>query len=459
MSIPPSKNPSADFAHCLSQLAQAPQYLLFEHQPNYRGKDDGAEPDWVLLRLEKRNDSFELGFVKLPCSQVDSETAPKVSHSQLSCYDFTERTLVMGEPWQLSRCRIPKPWGEEVWFTGMEARGVCGFVSGGGQSPVPIPWLLQLSPQLLGSAKTLNLLKILAPHNQPQFGELYFEMHRQKREVYVVSDIDKSAWPAGEGAMRYGFRADVVAAYPDFTQFKAAYLKAVQEYSHCRRVLDGEQQRLRAQAGLAENDVVSLEQAQQWQKLMPAPLLAQEAASRKAMDAFVDFMPLRLGDVVQVPNGFPHALMHGVRVVEFQTPVYERLILSFGQKVLTQDHWDTVEALSLLETNPKAEPCAGAARPIWVAEQEVAQIQSIVSFDDFEVWRLEFLVAGKLAWEHLSLTDSRYTLLMSLGQAVELEVAAKFEPLAREQASFLPPGCQSGVLGGAGDVLLLCQPR
>ena len=41
---------------------------------------------------------------------------------------------------------------------------------------------------------------------------------------------------------------------------------------------------------------------------------------------------------------------HGIKVVEFQTPHYERLILMFAQKVITQNHWDTENAINKLET-------------------------------------------------------------------------------------------------------------
>src|SRR5690625_7657891 len=35
-------------------------------------------------------------------------------------------------------------------------------------------------------------------------GDLYFELHEEKREVYVVTSIDPQAWPEGIGAIRYG---------------------------------------------------------------------------------------------------------------------------------------------------------------------------------------------------------------------------------------------------------------
>lgn len=75
-------------------------------------------------------------------------------------------------------------------------------------------------------------------------------------------------------------------------------------------------------------------------------LSAKEREYRDKMNAFTAMHPLEAGDVVQVEPLTPHALQHGVRVIEFQTPHYERHILSFAQKVLTQPHWDTEAAMA-----------------------------------------------------------------------------------------------------------------
>lgn len=67
------------------------------------------------------------------------------------------------------------------------------------------------------------------------------------------------------------------------------------------------------------------------------------------MDSFAGYLDLEVADVIQVPTLVPHALQNGVTVVEFQTPTYERYILSFAQKVLTQDHWDTEKAIDIMQ--------------------------------------------------------------------------------------------------------------
>ena len=50
-----------------------------------------------------------------------------------------------------------------------------------------------------------------------------------------------------------------------------------------------------------------------------------------AVQAFMNPVPLRVGDAVTIPPRVPHSLQKGVHVIEFQTPVFERKILAAGQ--------------------------------------------------------------------------------------------------------------------------------
>lgn len=120
------------------------------------------------------------------------------------------------------------------------------------------------------------------------------------------------------------------------------------------------------------------------QKAENKALIKAEIELRHAMNSFVQEYPLVVGDVVTVPKLVPHALQHGVRVVEFQTPVYERKILSFAQKVLTQPHWDTEEALELVDLD-----AAGLQLPELMSVAPQLRIERIVNFDDFEVQRIQ----------------------------------------------------------------------
>ena len=146
---------------------------------------------------------------------------------------------VCGQPIALSPLAIPKPWGQEIWYTGVEARGVCRF--GARDRQTPIPWLQAAVPEdeLGGAGEALVLLKILDPVAEPVVGDLYFELHEEKREVYVVTNIDEAAWPDGTGYIRMGFAEDKLKEYAgDVAAFRASYRQAVQDYEVVRREID-----------------------------------------------------------------------------------------------------------------------------------------------------------------------------------------------------------------------------
>jgi len=289
-----------------------------------------------------------------------------------------------GQALRLSPTYIPKPWGREIWYTGVEQRGVCGFSDN--ETETPIPWLQAVMPDsAAGSAgESLILLKILDPSPEPVRGDLYFELHQEKREVYVVTHVDERAWPDGVGAIRYGFDSACRAQFSSDREFKAAYVKAVRDYEECRRRIDA----LPANAPVA-----------------PA-LHEAEAQRRKAMDRFTHLRPLRVGDVVKVPLLLPHSLQHGVRTVEFQTPVYERKILSFAQRVLTQDHWDTDQAAQIMHLEPPAEEAFELLH-----DEGGAKIERIVDFDDFEVRRVYLQSGAEL--QHNAVADYAVAMIVA----------------------------------------------
>ncbi|MCZ6854526.1 MAG: hypothetical protein O7G86_11465 [Gammaproteobacteria bacterium] len=251
-------------------------------------------------------------------------------------------------PVRLEPIHIPKPWGREIWYSGIEARGESRVRGRNGS--LPLSHYLALAPVRLCRREPLVLLKVLDPHPEPVIGELYLEVHEEKREVYVVTHLDADAWPGGEGHIRFGVNQTVRHEYGDDKNFRAAYLNAVQEYRSIRNAIDtGEQ----IDAG-------------------------QEREARAAMEKFTELKTLKVGDVVTVPPWLPHSLQHGVRVVEFQTPVYERHIISFPQKVLTQNHWDSETAIAGMTLDVPLEPDFVQLEP---------GVERIASFGDFNVCR------------------------------------------------------------------------
>lgn len=355
----------------------------------------------------------------------------------------------LGQPLRLSPLSISKPWGREIWYTGIEERGVAAVSDG--THEVPLPWLLAVAPQRYCHSlqRRLILLKILDPLPDAVFGDLYFELHREKREVYVVTAVDADAWPDGVGAIRFGFNAELRAQYADDARFLFEYREAVQSYRQVRQEIDALLEARRASAGLPQAQPLTVETRRAWLSELPASLRQQELERRAAMEAFTGMLPLRVGDVLKVPQLVPHALQHGVRTVEFQTPVYERLILSFAQKVLTQAHWDTDEALDVLLLDPPAvEPF------VITAEGEGWSEERIVEFDDFEVRRLT-LQGGA---ERSLRAPSDYNLCMAVGGTLELGGIS----LAADEAVLLPPVWRGGRVVNPDTVphvLLMAWPR
>jgi hypothetical protein len=295
--------------------------------------------------------------------------------------------LDAARPLALAPHTEPKPWGRELWYTGIEARGVSGVRGGADDAAVPLPWVLTALPGRFGGVTEPVLLKILDPHPDPRLGDLYFELHEEKQEVYVVTGVDAGAWPDGHGAIRMGLDATRLEALGD-AGLRAVFGAAVRDYEIVRRRIDARLDERRDAAGVPRDAALDPETERAWTEALPEALREQERRLREAVLELTALEPLAVGDVVRIPRGVPHALQHGVRVVEFQTPVYERRILFFAQKVLTQDHWDTPAALGRMTLRPPApEPTTPAM------DGDGVHADWIVAFDGFRVLRLR-LEAG-----------------------------------------------------------------
>lgn len=369
--------------------------------------------------------------------------------------------LNLSAPLTLAPVQVSKPWGKEVWFTGIEARGQASVSAGGLQTP--LPWLLALAPRRLANERPrdLILLKELHPHPQPVFGDLYFEVHRHKREAYVVTHLDADAWPEGVGGVRYGFNAEALARYDDDQAFKCAYLQAVQAYEATRREIDAYLDDQRQRAGLSGSEPLPVETVEAWLEQLPEDLGAAERRLRAAMERFIHVRPVRLGDVVTVPPLTPHGLLHGVRVVEFQTADYERQILSFGQKVLTQDRWDTAEALNGIPLQTPPAPCT----PRWAPGPGMS-IERLVQFPAFLVLRVVLGPGASFSWSEVRRAvgadhaEQRYALLMCLQGEFGWR-AHEAQPIEAGQAQLLTASCEEGHFhnrGGTDAIMLVAIP-
>ncbi|HQQ64327.1 MAG TPA: hypothetical protein PLF22_12255 [Pseudomonadales bacterium] len=391
------------------------------------------------------------GHIARACISDQTDALQKIAAKNTRLDVIAEQAgialLDFSVPWRLQPVHIAKPWGQEIWYTGIEARGVSGIVSGTGTTP--LPWAISLAQQqVLGHHQQPNLLKILDPLPDAVYGDLYFELHEQKREVYIVTHIDERAWPSGIGAIRFGFSAGKRAQFSSDADFLEAYRTAVREYHTVRRDIDAQLDACRERDGIALNAPVTALQTQQWLSEVPLALRQHEQYMREAMERFTAMRDLRVGDVLAVPLRTPHALQHGVRTVEFQTPVYERKILSFAQKVLTQADWDTDEALQLAQLQTPTDEVFPVLR-----DSDGVKIEQIVQFDDFTVQRIYLASGAFLSCE----THAQYFLVMAVTGCVH----CGNKDLAAEQAVLVPASARTVNLANEGDaeaVVLLARP-
>ena len=315
-------------------------------------------------------------------------------------------SLSLQEPWPLPAITIAKPWGNELWYTGIEARGIC---KAGG---IPLPWLLDVFPEhILGMdvAPEPILLKILDPLPSASFGDLYFELHQKKIEVYVVTHIDKRAWPDGQGKIRYGFNQALLGAAASEEQFKSDYLKAVNDYRDIRYRIDKLLDRQKKRAGLDANAPASATQIAQWSRALEPALVAAEEDKKHLMYRYTQLDPIKLGDVIRVNPFVPHALQHGVRVIEFQTAHYERHILSFTQKVLAQKQWDTAAALQI--ANIRARLNRSLAVEV---RSDNCLVEVVADFQQFKAIRVTLLADIKNTTPEYTLAIDSYALVIGV---------------------------------------------
>ena len=176
---------------------------------------------------------------------------------------------------------------------------------------------------------------------------------------------------------------------------------------------------------------------------------AREASLRAQMEEFTHLMPVTEGQVISVSPWLPHALQHGVRTVEFQTPVYEREILSFAQRVLTQDHWDTAAVVQQMQLLPVI-----GQLPEPLQQEAGVLVERIVNFAEFEVRRISLEPGASFTLS----VEQAYGLVLVLSG----EISLSGRVFAAEQGLWLP-GLWSAVVTAPqpapGLVLLLALPR
>jgi hypothetical protein len=357
-------------------------------------------------------------------------------------------------PMRLDVLKIPKPWGYEGWYTGVEKRGVVKVVDE--QGATELPYALALFPQerLNDCPQPLILLKTLNPVPQPVLGDLYLEMHEEKWEVYVVIDVDTEAWPEGVGEVKAGLRPELVEQYQAehgagwWARYRQDFQRAVAAYEVVRRQIDAQLDEERAQRGFGVNEALSPQQMHALLATVPDEQQAQEAELRHLAETFVGRCPVKVGDVVAFPTHQMHALQHGVKVIEFQTPHYERRIVMFGQKVLTQSHWDTDRALEAMRPEVYVPP-----QPELVGEERGFRCERFVDFPDFVAHRLTLAPQKRVALY----TEGAYHLLIGVTGTGFLQVGDEgCGSIEKEEGWLVPAAAEEYILENRGADWLVC---
>ncbi|APJ03609.1 hypothetical protein [Silvanigrella aquatica] len=347
---------------------------------------------------------------------------------------------------------IPKPWGQEIWFTGVEKRGVSKvFTHENPASSLPLPWVFSCYPQgLLGQEhkeKNLTLVKILDPIADEVYGDLYYELHTEKNEVYVVTDIATDF-----GKIKFGINPEKLNEYSsNINEFKIHFQNAIHEYESVRRKIDKIFDQYREENQIPLNEPIASEQIKAWSARLPENLILEEKEKRVLMDSFAGYIHLTIGDVIRVPTLVPHALQHGVKVIEFQTPTYERMIISFAQKVLTQPYWDTAKAFDKMKILPPQK----TTLEILVENEDYCE-ERVCSFQEFQSSRFK-LKSQKTVMLKPSLS---YRLLFHVHGNLHLSTqeTEKIEVLTG-RCIFLPPHNNYFLTSKTEVTFLICTPN
>ena len=362
------------------------------------------------------------------------------------------------QPLKFQRLDIPKPWGFEGWYTGVEQRGVVQVAEANGRTE--LPHALSLFPeQLHGSHPSqLVLLKTLNPVPQEVLGDLYLELHEQKWEVNVVTEVDREAWPDGVGIVKAGPHPDKVrqfqethgAAWKD--TFRQQFREAIGHYETVRREIDAQLDATKQSRGLDPNAPLQPEQIQQLLDTVPEETAAQEKTLRLEVEGFIGDCRVRVGDIVSFPTFNLHSLRHGIRVVEFQTPHYERRIAFFGQKVLTQGHWDTDRALEVMDLAPYQPP-----PPQLVRDEAGVRVEQFVDFPGFTAQRITLAPGQSCEWN----TGTDYHLWISVNGTANFDGNPDATALSAEEALMMPVARGAYSVRNPGSeplILLLARP-
>jgi mannose-6-phosphate isomerase class I len=427
-------------------------YKIFYHEKSFISHEFILRPaeKFKIKNILKKNQFQNFYLLKKQKSTITVTFCKKIYSAIKSKFE-NSKILSTQNPYLLKPIFIPKPWGQEIWFTGVEKRGVsCLAPFYSPQTSFPIPWFFSALPQtFLGKkyeTQNLVLVKILDPFPLPVFGDLYYELHTKKNEVYIVTKTAQQ-----KAQIKIGLNPEKLKLYSqNIPSFKKDFLDKIQSYEKIRRQIDDLFDAHRAQEHLDLHAPVSPQTIMRWTEQLPQEIQMQEREARLQIDAFAGFLNLKPGDVVSVPILVPHALQHGVQVIEFQTPNYERLIISFAQKVLTQNHWDSQKAFELMKIEPPPRTTLKM-----LTNTPVFYTEEICSFPEFRATRTTIKRQQKIKIKALS----SYQILFFLsGKGILKNSQQKDFKFKKHLCVFLPANKNFELFAETRCVFLTCQP-
>ena len=434
---------SGQIADYLFSKIKSPKIIFFLLLVDRKRKENWTEKNNYIFYQEfieiKRKDSKNIFYSKRGCVWkkylnrdifLEVINQNKISPIEAVAKNRKAAIIHAETPFRLDTLDIKKPWGYEKWYTGVEKRGVVNVVDKYGKTELPYALNIFKKQILKNHQEELILLKKLIPSEKEIIGDLYYEMHEKKWEVYIVTEIDKSAWPNGEGIIKAGISPKKIDEYrkehdKNWKLFlRKDFKKAISEYEDLRRYIDNSKNNL------------------------SKDLREKEKTLRENATSFVGDYFVKEGDIVSFPTFQIHSLQHGVKVIEFQTPHYERLILMFGQKVLTQNFWDSEEVFKKMETDiykpPKIEI---------LHKKKGILIERFVNFPDFTADRL--FLQPKMISENFLENDYHILIIIS-GQATIINKFGEKIFINPEDAVFIPISMKKYTIKNSKSKPLIC---
>lgn len=256
------------------------------------------------------------------------------------------RRTVEGWPLPLIPYAEPKPWGGvpkegipglisarasligEYWLSSTESGKSAQVLLPGHEQPALLADLIRANPgAMLGDrvvaqyGATPLLVKYLTPGQQPRLSDLSRQVHDTKNELWVVArvtsprpEIVLGFNPEKLARFRQGGQIDRAAFLDSFAQALAAFGLVLREANDAlMKAGFGEALRRTGNTTVLLETLVKTGNHQEWCSWLDR-LLAVEGE----VDTFYNYLPVNVGQIIQVPAGTVHALMHGVEVIEPQ---------------------------------------------------------------------------------------------------------------------------------------------